>query len=119
MTQFEQDLADGFETEMAVFGSEQFISEDYHSKYQTLYTEVGARKFCPCPDKCSGCERMPRQNMDFIEVVYSKHSGLRVEAEYHSFNFGRSKTETVSTCCLAESIDRPSGFYCRECQEEY
>lgn len=117
------DLAkpDSFTDEKSVFGKLQEASNNptFHNDYFCLYTDVDYKMFCPSyPDKCCGCEQNSREYMSFIEVIYRKSDGRRVEASYHYNINGREKTISLSTCCLAEKLDKPSGFYCTYCGEE-
>lgn len=112
---------DDFEDEISAFGELQKtpLAPDFHDKYYCLYTEVEDKTFCPSvPDKCSGCEQNSREYMSFIEVIYDKKTGKRVEASYHTNINDREKVYSLSTCCLADKRDEPSGFYCVECGEE-
>lgn len=113
---------DDFTNEIDTFGKlQETPNEDFHKEYFCLYTEVENKYFCPSyPDKCNGCERSDRKDMDFIEVIYRKSDGKRVEANWYYANdwTNNHKYYSLSTCCLAAITDLPSGFYCSDCGED-
>lgn len=110
---------DDLENEVDAFGELQGVPPGFRDNYFCLYTEIYDKMFCPStPDKCAGCERNSPQHMSYIEIIYRKSDAQRVEASYNYSFMGRRKQISLSTCCLDELIDLPSGFYCRTCNEE-
>ncbi len=115
--------ADELENEVDAFGSLQETpnAPDFHSKFYCLYELHSSKKFCPDTTQdntCTGCEVQSREYMDFVERIYSKETCELVEASYHSFNFGRSKQENLSLCCLAPLHVTDACDYCTECREQ-
>jgi hypothetical protein len=112
---------DDFQNEINTFGKleETPSNPDFHKFFYCLYTEVEGNKFCPdasWDNKCKGCEFDEPKNASYVEVIYSKETGKRVEASYWTPNL-RMK-QNVSKCCLVDLRDEPSGFYCTGCGEE-
>jgi hypothetical protein len=86
---------DELKTEEDVFGHLRGTDE-FNEMYFCLYTDVSDDK------------------KEYVEIVYRKRDGAKIQAQYYT----PTRILSLSTCCLAVTIDRPSGFYCEECGEE-